>query len=113
MLAGQAASGVVSGFLPDLGNPFANAAKGIGVAIGIRMAAARFLGADTARFAAAGAMATPLKNLVVGFLPADQQVRARALLGDYGDLGAYAGVITGGEAAYEDMGAYTPDFVGA
>lgn len=111
VLAGQAASGMVSGFLPDLGNPFANAAKGVGVAIGIRMAAARFLGADTARFAAAGAMATPLKNLVVGFLPPDQQVRARALLGDYGDLGAYAGMITGGGEEYADVGSYTPDFI--
>lgn len=112
VLAGQAASGVVSGFLPDLGNPFANAAKGIVVAVGIRMAAARFLGADTARFAAAGAMASPLKNLVVGFLPPDQQVRARALLGDYGDLGAYAGVIGGGGEG-EELGAYSAEFIQA
>src|SRR4051812_21890371 len=52
VLAGSALGGVASGFLPDLGNPFANAAKGVLVAIGVRMAAARFLGADTARFAA-------------------------------------------------------------
>lgn len=109
VLAGQAASGMVSGFLPDLGNPIANAGKGVIVAIGIRMAAARFLGADTARFAAAGAMATPLKNLVVGFLPADQQVRARALLGDYGDLGAYAGAVGAGD--YDELGSYTNEFV--
>ena len=112
VLAGSAASGMVSGFLPDLGNPIANAAKGVAVAVAVRMAAARFLGADVARFAAAGAMQVPLKNLVIGFLPADQQVRARALLGDYGDLGAYAGVLaTGGGDEFAGVGAYTPEFM--
>jgi hypothetical protein len=110
VLAGSALGGVASGFLPDLGNPIANAAKGVLVAIGVRMAAARFLGADTARFAAAGAMQVPLKNLVIGFLPADQQVRARALLGDYGDLGAYAALASGGGVGDEqDLGAYTQE----
>jgi hypothetical protein len=111
VLAGSALGGVASGFLPDLGNPFANAAKGVIVAIGVRMAAARFLGADTARFAAAGALQVPLKNLVIGFLPADQQVRARALLGDYGDLGAYAAI--GGMGQDEsELGAYTQEMYG-
>lgn len=113
VLAGSALGGVASGFLPDLGNPFANAAKGVLVAIGVRMAAARFLGADTARFAAAGALQVPLKNLVIGFLPADQQVRARALLGDYGDLGAYAALQggIGDDEFVEGIGSYTTEFV--
>lgn len=110
VLAGSAAGGVATSFLPDLGNPIANAAKGIAVAVAVRMAAARFLGADAARFAAAGAMQVPLKNLVIGFLPADQQVRARALLGDYGDLGAYAGAITDG-GALDELGSYSAEFV--
>ena len=113
VLAGSALGGVASGFLPDLGNPFANAAKGVAVAVGVRMLAARFLGADGARLAAAGALQVPLKNLVIGFLPADQQVRARALLGDYGDLGAYAALNPGaiGDES-EQFGAYTSEFVG-
>jgi len=98
--------------LPDLGNPFANGAKGVVVAVAVRMAAAKFLGADAARFAAAGAMQVPLKNFVIGFLPADQQVRARALLGDYGDLGAYAGMIGGGDAgALDELGTYSSEYV--
>lgn len=113
VLAGSALGGVASGFLPDLGNPLANAVKGIAVAVGVRMAAARFLGADTARFAAAGALQVPLKNLVIGFLPADQQVRARALLGDYGDLGAYAALAPGGNGmgVEDELGSYTQEFV--
>lgn len=112
VMAGSAVGGVASSMLPDLGNQFANAAKGVVVAVGVRMAAAKFLGADAARFAAAGAMQVPLKNFVIGFLPADQQVRARALLGDYGDLGAYAGMIGGGDAgALDELGSYSSEYV--
>lgn len=104
--AGGAIGRTVGGLLPVFGNPVAEAAKGVLVAIGVRMAASKFVGADVARFAAAGAMQVPFKNLVVGFVP-----QAAPFLGDYSDiLGSYGGAasIGGGDNyATEDMGAYS------
>ncbi len=109
VLVGGAAGRTIGGMLPSFGNPVAEAAKGVLIAIGIRIAAARFLGADVARFAAAGAMQVPLKNLVVGFVP-----QAAPFLGDYdlASLSSYAGALPGGVGNYEDatLGSYTDVF---
>jgi hypothetical protein len=109
VLAGGAVGRTVGGLLPVFGNPVAEAAKGVLVAIGVRMAASKFLGADVARFAAAGAMQVPLKNLVLGFVP-----QAAPFLGDYGDafMGSYGGAaaVGAGDSNYtgaEEFGSYT------
>lgn len=78
VLVGSAAGRTIGNMLPSFGNPVADAAKGVLVAIGVRMIASRFLGSDVARFAAAGAMQTPLKDLITGFVP-----QAGAFLGSY------------------------------
>ena len=94
VLVGGAAGRTIGGFLPAFGNPIAEAAKGVLVAIGVRMIGSRFLGGDFGRLAAAGAMQVPLKNLITGFVPG-----AAAFLGDYSALGAYAmeGYINAGD----------------
>jgi len=109
VLAGGAAGRTIGGMLPSFGNPVAEAAKGILIAIAIRMAASRFLGADVARFAAAGAMQVPLKNLVVGFVP-----QVAPFLGDYdlAMLSSYSGAaLNGGSGEGAGMGSYAP-FIG-
>lgn len=78
VLVGSAAGRTIGNMLPSFGNPVADAAKGVLVAIGVRMIASRFLGSDVARFAAAGAMQAPLKDLITGFVP-----QAGAFLGSY------------------------------
>jgi hypothetical protein len=111
VLVGGAAGRTIGGFLPSFGNPVAEAAKGVLVAIGVRMIGSRFLGGDFGRLAAAGAMQVPLKNLITGFVPG-----VAGFLGDYSALGDYAmgGYInagsddgTGGNVTGSEMGNYS------
>jgi hypothetical protein len=95
VLVGAAAGRTIGNMLPSIGGPIGDAAKGVLVAIGVRMIATRFLGGDFARFAAAGAMQVPFKNLVTGFVPG-----AAAFLGSYDEpmsLQSYSEV-----AGYQD-----------
>lgn len=91
-LVGGAAGRTISNLIPIGGSPIVDFAKGTVGAIAVRMLANRFLGAERARFAAAGAMQVPLKSLIVGFVPA-----AAPFLGDY-DIDALA--------AYSDVAGY-------
>lgn len=84
VLGGGAVGRVVGGLLPAMKNPYAEAAKGTLVAVGVRMLGKRFLGDDKARFAAAGAMQPVLKNLILSFSPT-----AASYLGDYETMGSY------------------------
>lgn len=81
-LGGGAAARIVSGFVPLPDTGITGVAKGLAVAVGISIAARRFLGGDRARFVTAGAMQVPIKNLITTFLP-----QAGAYLGDYSMYG--------------------------
>ena len=84
-LAGGAVSRVVTGFVPLPKDGLSGVAVGLGVALGVGMAARRVVSADTARFITAGAMQVPIKNLITTFVPG-----AGAYLGDYDNMGVYA-----------------------
>lgn len=84
-LAGGAAARVVSGFVPLPKDGLAGVATGLGVALGISIAARKVVSADKARFITAGAMQVPIKSLITTFVPG-----AGAFLGDYDNMGAYA-----------------------
>lgn len=96
VLGGGIVGRVVTDMLPAVApqgkaeSPVVTAAKGTLVAIGVRMLAKRFLGADVATDLAIGAMQVPLKTLIVGFAPAENRDKVASFLGDY-SLGAYAG----------------------
>lgn len=114
VLVGGAAGRTISGFLPAFGNPVAEAAKGVLVAIGVRMIGSRFLGSDFGRLAAAGAMQVPLKNLITGFVPG-----AAGFLGSYSELGSYAGVegylrgdALDGDVTGSELGSYAESYAG-
>lgn len=83
--AGGAVQRVAAKFLPTMSNPLVEAAKGTAVAVAVGIAGRRFLGADRARFLAAGAMMPVLKNVVTAYLPS-----ASAFMGDYEPLGTYS-----------------------
>lgn len=68
-LVGAAVGRTVSNLLPIAGGPVVNFAKGTAVAILIRMLGAKFIGQETARFAAVGAMLGPTKDLILSFAP--------------------------------------------
>lgn len=84
-LVGGAGGRTIGGMLPAFANPFADAAKGTLVALGLRWVGVRFLGAERGRFIAAGAMQPVLKNLIVGLVPG-----LSPFLGDYEPMGAYS-----------------------
>jgi hypothetical protein len=106
VLGGGAVVRAAGKVLPTFANPYAEAAKGVAVAIGVRMLGARFLGRERARFLGAGAMQVPVKNLIVAQLPA-----AAGFLGDYevtgspmmGDPYADGGYLADGQAYGMDV----------
>jgi hypothetical protein len=110
-LVGGAVARTVSGFVPLPDTGITGVAKGTLVAVGVGMAARRFLGSDTSRFIMAGAMQVPLKNLITTFIP-----QAGAFLGDYDNVGAYIGEepevsgyvsdVSGVGEMYEGVGEY-------
>ncbi len=82
---GAAVGRTVGNIIPIGGTPITDFAKGVVVAVGVRMLGRRFLGPDAARMLAAGALYVPFKNVITSFVPA-----AGAFLGDYSDLAAYS-----------------------
>ena len=94
VVVGGAAAKTISGFIPFGGSPVVDLAKGLIVAIGLRKVGNKFLGGDKARFLAAGALASPLKDALVGFVPGAAQY-----LGE--DMSAYSSI-----AAYSDVAGY-------
>lgn len=95
-LVGGALARTASGLIPLPNTGLTGAAVGLGVALGIGMAARKVVSADTARFLTAGAMQVPLKSLITTFVP-----QAGAFLGDYDNIGTYA-LPGGGVAGYLD-----------
>lgn len=83
-LVGGAAARIVTGFVPLPKDGLAGVAVGLGVALGVGMAARKVVKGDTARFIVAGAMQVPIKSLITTFVPG-----AGAYLGDYDNIGAY------------------------
>jgi len=111
-LVGAAVGRTVSNFIPISGGPVVNFAKSTAVAIAIRMLGARFVGQETARFAAVGAMLGPLKDLILSFAPqaapflsGDGVMYLPGIPAGMPQFSAYA---EGGEGSYQDeaMGAY-------
>lgn len=110
-LVGGAVARTVSGFVPLSDAGIMGVAKGTLVAVGVGMAARRFLSSDTSRFIMAGAMQVPLKNLITTFVP-----QAGAFLGDYDGVSAYIGEepevsgyvsdVSGVGEMYEGVGEY-------
>lgn len=84
-LVGGAVARVVTGFVPLPKTGLAGVATGLGVALGVGIAARKVVKGDTARFIVAGAMQVPIKSLITTFVPG-----AGAYLGDYDNIGAYA-----------------------
>lgn len=84
-LAGGAAARIIGGFVPLPKDGLSGVAVGLGVALGVGMAARKVVSHDTARFLTAGAMQVPIKNLITTFAPG-----AGAYLGDYDNMSAYA-----------------------
>lgn len=95
VLVGGAASKTISKMIPFGGSPVIDLAKGLVVAIALRKVSNKFLGGDKARFVAAGALAAPLKDAIVGYVPG-----AAGFLGE-DDLAAYSSM-----AAYSDVAGY-------
>lgn len=98
--------------LPSLGSPYADAAKGIFVAVGVKMLAGRFLGRDMARFVGAGAMIAPIKTLITAVSP-----KAGAMLGSYDQpiLSSYAdvaGYMDAGEEQEVEVSSYSDAYSG-
>lgn len=111
VLVGGAASKTISNMIPFGGSPVIDLAKGLVVAIALRKVSNKFLGGDKARFIAAGALAAPLKDAIVGYVPG-----AAAFLGEdfsaYSSMAAYSDVAgyidgTGSFAAGEELGSYS------
>ena len=96
VVVGGAAAKTISGFIPFGGSPLIDLAKGLVVAIGLRKVGNKFLGGDKARFLAAGALAAPLKDVIIGYVPG-----AASYLGE--DMGAYSSM-----AAYSGVAGYVP-----
>jgi hypothetical protein len=94
VVVGGAAAKTISGFIPFGGTPVVDLAKGLVVAIALRKVGNKFLGGDKARFLAAGALASPLKDALIGFVPGAAQY-----LGE--DMSAYSSI-----AAYSDVAGY-------
>lgn len=117
VLAGQAAGRTIAGFIPVTGGPLVEAAKGVGAAIVIQMIGRQFLPADLAKLMAYGALANPMKDLIISFVP-----QASQFLGSYSGngvmylpavpasrtLGVYAG---DGQEGFEDeaLSSYSGD----
>lgn len=100
-LVGGAVARVVSGFVPLPKDGIAGVAVGLGVALGVGMAARKVVSHDTARFITAGAMQVPIKNLITTFVP-----QAGAFLGDYDSVGSYQLPASGGVGDYLNPGMY-------
>jgi hypothetical protein len=83
-LAGGAAARTVSNLIPIQLTGYGAVAKDLAVALGVRMLAQRFLGAERARMIGVGAMQVPMKNLITALVPG-----AAPYLGSYDSLGAY------------------------
>lgn len=110
---GSAAGRTIGNLLPSFGNPVADAAKGVLVAIGVRMIASRFMGSDVARFAAAGAMQAPIRDLIVGFVPAAAPFLSsydQPALSSYADVAGWIGA--DGEQEEVEVGAYSEGYGG-
>jgi len=99
-LVGGALARTASGLIPLPNTGYAGIAVGIGVALGVGMAARKVVGADTARFVTAGAMQVPLKALITTLVP-----QAGAFLGDYDNIGTYGEALQPGQG----MGNYLND----
>lgn len=95
---GGAAQRVAQKYLPAMANPLLDAAKGTVVAIAVGMVGRKFLGAERARFLAAGAMLPVLKNAVTAYVPG-----AADFLGDYEPMGTYSPAVSMGDP-YPDGG---------
>lgn len=117
-VGGSAASRIVSGFVPLPDGGLAGVAKGALVAVGLGLAARQFLPSDTARFVAAGAMETPIRQLITTLVP-----QAGAFLGAYDDgvagylsesqppgtIGGYLEEVSG-VGSYEQLGEYVSGY---
>jgi len=105
VLVGGAASKTISKMIPFGGSPVIDLAKGLVVAIGLRKISNKFLGGDKARFVAAGALAAPLKDAIVGYVPGAAGFLGEDDLSAYSSMAAYSDV-----AGYvEGTGSFTPD----
>lgn len=100
-LVGGAVARIATGFLPLPKTGVMGAASGLAVALGVGIAARRFVSHDTARFLTAGAMQVPIKNLITSFVP-----QAGAFLGDYDNISAYALPSGDGMGNYLSPGMY-------